>query len=375
MKWLRKLALSGAYLLAVLTLAFVVLEVAATIVMANRLAKTAAMYEGILKGSGNVLDLKKNHAASWDTEEFKVAIRTNRRGFREDFDFEDKDIDVAFLGDSFVFGHGVEAADRFTSVVARKHPELVVAALSYSNGFQPEHYEYFLDRHPELRPKVAFVTVYLGNDLDSDLNETRVTRDADGRIVELELPNREIYRGNLVNKRSYKHEWFAGLVRRTELGKFIAYKINTTPEWRQEFWNPKMALPNTPNRLSTERGELDAHNQRAVRALKRIGEIIQGRGGELQVLVVPQNYLVGKVRNPHLAPVNKGHMDELRARNGLVKAMLARCREEGLICHDLSSVLTPDDYYQIDAHWNVKGHEKAGRFASAVLGNWLARRQ
>ena len=99
------------------------------------------------------------------------------------------------MGDSFTFGHGVNVYDRYSNVTARQYPEMTIVSLSYNNGFQPEHYEYFLDRHPEISPKILFIGLYLGNDLDSDLNETRIERASDGKILQLELPYRDVYRG------------------------------------------------------------------------------------------------------------------------------------------------------------------------------------
>jgi len=374
-KTVRKLAVFGAYLLGVVVLGLDVLEVAAWVLVSKRLQKTPSLYEAVLSGSGNVLDMKRNYRVRWETEEFAIDVSTNGRGFREDFEFSDPSVDVAFMGDSFAFGHGVNASDRISNVAANAVPGVTVVSLSYNNGFQPEHYEYFLQLHPELRPKLLVVEAYLGNDFDADLAETRIVRDPSGNILSLELPEREIYAGNLVSKKHYQYQWMSRLVESTYLGKFLAIQINTSPNLRLKFWKQGQVLPNTPNRLSTERGDLDAHNLRALTALRRIRDMMNARGGKLHVLLVPQNYLLGKAKRPHLAPENLPRAEELRARNGLMKALLARCAESALECHDLAPVLALDDYFEGDAHWSARGHAKVGRFVGEIIASALGRRR
>ena len=126
-------------------------------------------------------------------------------------------------------------------------------------------------------------------------------------------------------------------------------------------------MPNTANRRSTELGNLDQHNYRAFNALKRIAHTIKSRNGEIHVLLIPQNFLVGIAKKPHVAPDNRHLVDELRTRNGLTKAIMILCENEGLKCHDLSRILTTDDYLKADAHWNENGHEKVGKLTSVII--------
>jgi hypothetical protein len=124
--------------------------------------------------------VKPNLNLRWSTDEFDVAVRTNSAGYREDFEFSLADVEIALMGDSFTLGHGVEAEERYTALFAGRmkgsiDPKRIVS-LSRNNGFQPEHYEYFLKKHPELRPKSIVVGLYLGNDLEPDVKETRFDR-------------------------------------------------------------------------------------------------------------------------------------------------------------------------------------------------------
>lgn len=58
-----------------------------------------------------------NQQGRHETEEFSVMLRSNSRGFR---DTEWTDLDVAILGDSYVWGTGVEEAQRFSNLFALK---------------------------------------------------------------------------------------------------------------------------------------------------------------------------------------------------------------------------------------------------------------
>jgi len=203
-----------------------VLEITAKSILNRHLKESLAIYEPFGLDNKNILNVTPNYTGQWKNPEFFVQIRTNSKGYREDFEFEDSDIDVAFMGDSFTFGWGINVENRYSNIVARNYPQIVVANLSPPNGWQPEHYEYFLDRHPDIKPKLLFVAVYLGNDLESDLIETVIERDDLGKIKALHTPYREIYRGLVINKIEYRYKWFSSLVKRSAVGKLIARQIN-----------------------------------------------------------------------------------------------------------------------------------------------------
>ncbi|MFC1826746.1 hypothetical protein ACFLZQ_02300 [Thermodesulfobacteriota bacterium] len=343
------------------------LEIASSVFLEKQISHTLTIFTGILQGKQNILDINPFYDKEIIDEEFNVLVHTNSQGYRENFEFDDSQVDIGFMGDSFTFGEGVDVRNRYSNVAARQHPEMTIVSLSYNNGFQPEHYEYFLYQHPDLRPSILFVAIYLGNDLDSDLNETLIKRDNHGKITELALPYRDVFKGALRNKITYRYDWFSRAVEATNLGKLVARKINSSYRLRRKFFAKQNVLPNTLNRLSTELGNLDQHNLRAIIALKNIARTIESRNGELHVLVIPQNFLLGTVQNPHSAYKNRLKIDELRSKNGLMKAVLALCENEGLMCHDLSRILTTDDFFEMNAHWNKNGHKKVGQFVSDII--------
>lgn len=355
------------YFVIVGTLMLIVLELAAGVILGKRIENSLSAFEGILQTEQNILEVSGHYDSEWKSREFSISVRTNSRGFREDFEFEDSSVDVAFMGDSFCFGHGVNVVDRYTNIAAAEHPNMTIVSLSYNNGFQPEHYEYFLDKHPEIRPTILFVGLYLGNDLDSDLTETVIERDEAGKIRKLELPYRDVYRGTIINRPRYRSVLLSNFVEVSNLGKLMAIRINSSHRLRNLFQKPDSIRPNTANRLSTEQGKLDPHSLRAIQSLKNIAQIVRMRNGELHVLLIPQNFLTGDVKNPHIAQENRPKAAELRSSNGLTKAVIQQCEAAGLQYHDLASVLTTDDYFVWDAHWTPAGHKKVGTYVSKVI--------
>jgi hypothetical protein len=332
--------------------------------MALRLLEPAIslpIYEDTLVTEERVTPLRRNLDWRWRTAEFDVTIRTNSAGYREDFEFNLADIAVAFMGDSFAFGHGVEAGERYTNLFAarlngRIDPKRVVS-FGRSDGFQPEHYEYFLRKHPELKPKYVVVGLYLGNDLESDIRETGFDR----KTLSLELPYRTVENGQTVSTTPYRIPGLRTLARISSTARLFAIGLNRTV-YRSFLFAEDAVLPNATNSESLESGTLNRFSERAFDSLSNIGDLARERGGRLVVMLIPQNFYAGPVKVPHLAPALRSNLPDILASGGLRKAAIDRCRELGLKCIDAGTVMTPDDFFRGDAHWNRSGHRKAADF-------------
>lgn len=327
-----------------------------------------SIFEPNLVSGGRVTAVKPNLDQRWRTAEFDVAMRTNSSGYREDFDFRLSDVEVAFMGDSFTFGHGVDVRDRYTNLFAARMKDGIdpkhVVSLSGSNGFQPEHYEYFLKKHPELKPKYIIIGSYLGNDFEPDVRETRFDRQS----LKLELPYRAVDSGVIVNALPYRVPYFREMIRFSNTARLAAILINRSV-YRSYLFQPNAVVPNGYNSEALEFGEFNAFSERAFASLANIRDLARQRGGRLVVFLIPQNFYAGAMERPHLLPALWPRIAEITAKGGLRAAVVERCRQMELDCVDAGRVMTADDFFPADAHWNPRGHRKAADLLQAHLMN------
>jgi hypothetical protein len=318
-----------------------------------------AIFQDPLVSEGNVLAVKPNLNQRWRTGDFDVAIRTNSRGYREDFNFDLADVEIAFIGDSFAFGHGVEAEERYSARFTDRMKAGIdrkrIVSLSRNNGFQPEHYEYFLKKHPELRPKTIFIGLYFGNDLEPDVKETRFDR----RTLTLELPYRTVEAGAIVNAARYRIPLLRRLVSVSSTARLTAILLNRSI-YRNYLFAPNTVISNAPNSRALEFGELNEFSARSFASLVNIREMARQWGGRLLVMLIPQNFYAGAVKQPHLDPSLWSKIPEIVARGRLRAAVIDRCKQLALDCLDAGVAMTPADFFPTDAHWNASGHRKAG---------------
>jgi len=304
-----------------------------------------------------VLPLQENASYKWKREEFDVDVRTNSIGLREDYEINFNQIKVAFFGDSFTFGHGVNVEDRYTNIFAKlskKFNQSEVVSMSYKNGFQPEHYEFLIRNLTYLKPNYYVIGVYLGNDFGSDLLETNY----DVENNKLELPYRLIFKeGQLRNNPERLKQPWRTLSQFSNFGSVIIKIIGRT-KFRTILFSD-FEGPNSPNSLELELGKTNLIDNRAMKSLKRINSLAKSREGQLIVLLIPQNFHFGN-NNPHIHPSLSADLESVRSGNNLLKQVKLVCVEMEIQCIDPSSILSVDDYFVNDAHWNAKGHYKIG---------------
>jgi hypothetical protein len=97
--------------------------------------------------------LKENFVGRFRCLEFDTEIKTNSEGFRDD---EFLDEDIMIVGDSLVFGHGVEHDEIFTE-------NLEIGGSNYGvPGYGPKEYLKVLEEHHN--EKLVIVGLYEGND-------------------------------------------------------------------------------------------------------------------------------------------------------------------------------------------------------------------
>jgi hypothetical protein len=311
------------------------------------------------------LPVKPNVEVVWSNPEWDVKVKTNSYGLRETTDTPLSQVSVAFFGDSFTFGWGVEDNQQYSDSFAQNSqwPRNEIVNFSWPNGFQPEHYEYFLKSNPELNPKIAIVGLYLGNDLDSDLAETQY----DPQTNTLELNSRSVNKnGQLVNIPSNLRWPWRISISWSEFSKLSATLISVS-RFNEVLYKPGMGRPNTPNSVELEQAKTDLLTNRAITSLTRIDSLIQSRGGKLYVLVIPQSYYFGEFPNPHLNPELIAKRTELVLGPNLKSQTLATCMQLKLSCIDSTPWLSAEDYFIQDGHWTAGGQAAVGEALAAQL--------
>ena len=313
-----------------------------------------------------VIPVKTNIQQQWVSKEFNIRIITNSDGYRENFNFDLDSIKIAFFGDSFTFGHGVNVENRFSNIYASlqtKYSNQEIVSMSYVNGFQPEHYEFFIRNNNDLRPDLYLIGLYLGNDLYSDVNETYY----DVENNKLQLPYRLIGSTGQwqVNRNLMSQPW-KSLSQYSFFGK-LSIKLIGKNSYRNLLF--KSDGPNSHNSHDLELGNTDLNSNRAIKSIFRLNQIIKDRDSKLIVIIIPQNFYVGYCKVPHIHETLNAKQNIVREGNNLLKQVKNIFEESEITFIDPTPVLNTNDYFELDGHWNNSGHKKIAYLLSDLVAN------
>lgn len=315
---------------------------------------------------GNVFyAVKPDQRQSFLRHEFRIDVRTNNIGLRENDDFLGEHIDIGFIGDSYTFGWGVEAGERYSDVVADAFPDLEVASYAYPNGYAPIHYLSFLQHRPELMPDVLVLGLFAFNDLADDTADA-VIEERQGRVISVGSKTLEVDPdGFIVNKGSQPPPfpsldwWF----RHTAIGRTINVARHQL--------NAKGRVPEKPVQFrAIDRGEWDETARLALEHVKRIQELAQQAGSTLLVFYIPfPSYIV----DTPVCIYSPERCNEQLNSNRLGEALAEWAASENIHFIDpvqYFRVLSSQDqdlYSPYDGHWTPRGHAAAGKLIADYL--------
>ena len=315
---------------------------------------------------GNVFyAVKPDQRQSFLRHEFRIDVRTNNIGLRENEDFLGEHVDIGFIGDSYTFGWGVEAGERYSDVVADAFPDLAVASYAYPNGYAPIHYLSFLQQRPELIPDVLVLGLFAFNDLADDTADA-VIEERDGQIINVGSRTLEVDPdGFIVNKGSQPPPfpsldwWF----RHTAIGRTITVA-------RQQL-NTKGEAPEKPGEFrAIDRGEWDETAKLALEHVKRIQALAQQAGSTLLVFYIPfPSYIV----DTPICIYSPERCGEQLNSNRLGEALAEWAASENILFIDpvgyfrILSSQDQDLYFPYDGHWTPRGHAAAGKLIADYL--------
>ncbi len=313
-------------------------------------------------------NVKRNVEQIWKTPEFTTRIRTNNRGWRDDRDLAaGESVDIALVGDSFAFGHGVDQGERFIDHLQKSAPTLKVFSYSYENGWTTPHYYLYLRDHPELVPtKLLILSLFPYNDLEADMGQTEFVRDRAGKLLYTLCKERYVSpEGYLTFKRpGESDESRASAVARRILLRSGAIQLALYARHVQSVRSER--------RPKTTLNSIDAGqpSQTALDALQYVLELrdlAENRGAQFLVLLVPPPYWIihYQVIN-HLCPYSVALCQGLVSNHAFQDWFRVWTREHRIDLLDPTDELQARErggeriYYPGDGHWTPLGHRVIG---------------
>ena len=319
----------------------------------------------IIPNNEYVLPVKKNFRTRWKTTYFDISIKTNSIGIRDDADMKIENLKIAFLGDSFAFGHGVNIEDSYVSVFkkkVKKFKNTEIASLSYLNGYQPEHYEYFLKANKQLNPKHIILSLYLGNDLYGDLIET----DYNFNQNKLELKDQIINRNGQRVQSNLNYIFPFNHKDKSNFINLVAKIINITQYRIYLFNNPGNFHATNPETL--QRGLSNLKDNRAIKSLIRIKEFTKINRQNLIIVIIPEDfYFVDSYNHLHISKELKSKIYEIRSGQNLLKQTVELLDELEFTYINLGLLLQDEDYNY--GHWSIEGNNKVGNYIVNFFNN------
>ncbi len=290
-----------------------------------------------------------------DTSE--ESFQVNKYGFREiNFD-PDRPVDVIFYGDSFTFGHGVKQGKRFSDLVSNKRKNLNIANFAYNAGFTAPHYllHFRLNRYA---PEKIFTFTYLGNDCQSDLNESKLLSYKVGgyplRIIDAN--------GNITGDRS-DYPIFVQFASEHSLFLKKFFTKLYASKYGAYIFSAK-SRPNTPNTKSFDNGEEPDACYDVFRYLTELKTqcLLRNPSCTLVNFLIPQDFLVYNDENQaNHTRLNKEERARAFQKRLLIKQVMNNCTTLDLNCIDLLpefiNIAFHRFYLARDAHWNNAGHK------------------
>lgn len=355
---------------------------AVSVLVALLLAEGALRVTGF--SPGNPLARLINHRDAWLGYRMVPGMResiqgpgglytaeTVSLGFPDGIGFRDDGIqppvDSVFIGDSFVWGYGVELAD----TVSERYERLVgrdAVNLGMTSWTSPTQYERILSRYgAPLRPKIAFVEALVENDF-GDLGNF-----ADWSVSGTEKSYPEWMTDRVMqyspDTLSYRLRRF--LYDRTALGRFIADRVQfgmgdqVSPAARGlvHVTGPALDLWLDPRQLAGAEPD-SAQVARFRAALQALQQTAAQNGIRLIVFVVPSKEMVYQDRftDPSLR----------KAIDWRYAALLELLPAAGIEQVDLLAPLRAaaargeQVYFDFDTHWTPRGHEIAAQVLRAA---------
>lgn len=297
--------------------------------------------------------MKPNLNVSFNTQEFKTKVATNKFGFREQKEiFQDKAI--MFLGDSFTLGHGVKYNETYVKQVEDMLNAEGYAYSTYNFGVgghgtlqQRKIIEKYID---DVKPEVIVLAFYV-NDPRDNLESCSYEVDKEGYLV----------------KKGSSKGLISGIKKFMHLNINLYRVINTVIYGSKVITSlfdsfAKAANLKTPVDYKQYEPEYDEETQRAwnetYKHLDKINEISKKYGADFIIVYIPSKSQLDEDKQERMIQIYNLENPDFRKVNMNLEEYT---RENNIHSIDLTETFinnggTEDNYYIIDPHWTVKGN-------------------
>ena len=257
---------------------------------------------------------------------------------------------IAFLGDSFVWGIGVLDEQRFTDIIGLT-PN--VESLNFGvSGYGPIQYLILADKIASFNPDLVVVAFCLSNDFGDNVLYQRYGYCKPYGVVddkgELKVKGYPIR--NVRGFGRYGAQYYGILCKYSRLAELIVGMASQKLASRENaglLSFDDQLIYRFPN-VSKE--ELESVEQ-AVLINKRILEKIKGKLSAKRIPLVI-------VTVPTKDEYEKEHMGGAELNTNAVDMLSRTARELDIDVIDAVPILTIQDFFTKDAHWNSSGHQK-----------------
>jgi len=308
---------------------------------------------------GGFYSVKPDYEQDFINHEFRLDVRTNNIGLREDQDYFGEPVDIGFIGDSFTFGWGVEAGERYSDVVRDAFPDQLVLSYSYPNGHAPAYYLSFLQSNPGLIPKVLVLGLFAFNDLASDTTDSEILIDPDSGMIK-QVNSRTLTvdeSGFIVNKgetppRLFSSGWF---IRNTAIGRtynVAKHRMKASPDPIEK-----------PDELKPlDLGQLDETALTALDQIRKIDQLAKENDATLVIFYIP---FASVINDYPTCQYSVSSCETTRNGNALGSSLASWAQQNSIHFIDPVNDFRAREqtgeklYFYYDGHWTRKGHAAA----------------
>jgi hypothetical protein len=313
--------------------------------------------------------VKSNYSQVFRSDEFETIIRTNNVGLREDNDFDGKKLDIATVGDSFTFGYGVNAGERYSDRLRQHFRGARVASLAHQSGFAPPGHFLFLEKNPQYIPRVLIIGLFAWDAIREGITSLEWTYDESGKLVKVKSKAKVINPdGYLVAPKmvAWREPAWRRFMRKFNSGRLILLVgdklAREVPDFITQRKHGVSQIAEDP--WIYETGVLDGPARRSLAFIEQMNVLVEATGGKVIILYIPASYRVGHY--PYFCEAITHYDSEtclvLRQTNGLGDALADWFGKRHISFIDPTEAFRQSEaeghrlYFEKDAHWTRAGH-------------------